>query len=108
MDRYLADPIAGAYLGCMARQLGRGLVLVWSNGKTRHDLGLASLPHPDYRGSRTLGALDGTSIGRATVLACRQRRYVPACDSDVGGYVVHVVGANSSRTLLVERDYAQG
>ena len=33
---------------------------------------------------------------------------VRACGSDRDGDLVHVVGANPSRTLLVERDYTQG
>jgi hypothetical protein len=31
-------PVVGAYLDCMARQLGHGVALVRSNGKARHDL----------------------------------------------------------------------
>jgi hypothetical protein len=42
-------PVVGAYLDCMARQLGHGVALVRSNGKARHDLGLASLPRPSSR-----------------------------------------------------------
>src|SRR6266576_2326949 len=108
MDGQLADPIAGADLACVARELGRGVVLVRPNAKTRDDLGLASLPHSYSRGRHSIYALDRAGVGREAGPAFRQRRYLRACGPDLGGDLVHVVGANPSRTLLVERDYAQG
>ena len=104
----MALPVVGVDLDRMAHQLGRGVVLVRSNGKARHDLGLAGLPRPYYSGSHSAYALDRAGVGRETALAFWQRRYVRACGVDLGGYVVHVVGTNLSRTLLVERDHAQG
>ncbi len=76
MDGHLADPIAGAHLDCMAHQLGRGVVLVRSNAKTRDDLGLASLPHSYSRGRHSIYALDRAGVGREAGLAFRQRRYL--------------------------------
>src|ERR1700682_4135815 len=108
MGLHLAHPVVGADLDGMAHQLGGGVVLVRSNGKARHDLGLASLPRPYYCRSPSACALDRAGVGRKTALAFWQRRYVRACGFDLGRYVVCVVGANSSRTLLVERDHAQG
>src|SRR5882724_8789728 len=108
MDLRLAHPVVAAHLDRMAHQLGHGVVLVWSNGKARHDLGLASLPRPYYRGSHSAYALDRADVGRETALAFWQRRHVCVCGSDLGGYLVHVVGANLSRTFLFEFDHAQG
>src|SRR4030081_832538 len=108
MDHPLAHPIVGADLDCMAHQLGRGVVLVRSNAKTRDDLGLAGLPHSYSRRRHSVYALDRAGVGRETALAIWQWRHLRACDPDVGGDLVHVVGANSSWTLLVERDHAQG
>src|SRR5258705_13034445 len=108
MVLYLAHPVVGAYLDCMACQLGQGVFLVRSNGKAHHDLGLASLPPSYHRGSPSAYAPDCAAVGRETALASRQWRDVRACGFDLGGYLVHVVGASSSRTLLVERDHAQG
>jgi hypothetical protein len=56
MGLHLAHPVV-AYLDCMAHQLGRGVVLVRSNGKAHHDLGLTSLPRLYYRGSLSAYAL---------------------------------------------------
>src|SRR5260370_21957058 len=108
MDRHLAHPIVGAHLDCMAHQLGRGVVLVRSNAKARDDLGLANLSHSYSRGSHSIYALDRAGVGRETGLAFWQRRHLRACRPDLGGDLVHVVGANSSWTLLVERDPAPG
>src|SRR5260370_4879464 len=102
MDGHLADPIAGADLDCMAHQLGRGVVLVRSNAKTRDDLRLASLSHTYSRGRHSIYALDRAGVGREAGLAFRQRRYLRACRPDLGWDLVHGAGANPSRTLLVE------
>ncbi len=108
MDRHVAQPVIGAYLDCMAHQLGRGVILVRSNAKTRDDLGIAGLPHSHSRRRHSIYALDRAGVGRETALAIWQRRHLRACGPDLGGDLVHVVGANSSRTFLVERDHAQG
>jgi hypothetical protein len=104
MDLHLAHPVVGARLDSLAHRLGRRVVLVRSNGKAPHDLGLARLPRPNYRGSHFGYALDRAGVGRKTALAFWQRWYLRACGFDPGGYFVRVVGANSSRTLLVEHD----
>ena len=82
----------------------------WSGRTEKHVMISASQAYrvPIYSGSHSAYALDRAGVGRETALAFWQRRYVRACGVDLGGYVVHVVGTNLSRTLLVERDHAQG
>ena len=98
----MALPVVGVDLDRMAHQLGRGVVLVRSNGKARHDLGLAGLPRPYYSGSHSAYALDRAGVGRETALAFWQRRYVRACGVDLGGYVVHVKARMEEGFLTTE------
>src|ERR1700739_1705694 len=107
MDRYLAHGITRAHLGRLAYQLGGRLVLFRPYRKTRQDLGLAGLPYPDPRGRRPADTMDPAGPWRAAALARRQQRYISARRAGVGGDLVHVVGANSSRAFLVERNHAQ-
>src|SRR5437879_8525794 len=102
MDRHLAQPVTGAHLDCMAHQLGRGVVLVRSNAKTRDDLGLAGLPHSYSRRRYSIYALDRAGVGRETALAIWQRRQLRAGCPDVGGGIVRAWGANSYQTLVRE------
>src|SRR5438270_2006655 len=102
MDRHLAHPIVGADLDCLAHQLGRGVVLVRPNAKARDDLASADLSHSYPRGSHSVYALDRAGVGREAGLAVWQRRHLRPFRPDLGGDLVHVVGANSSWPLLVE------
>src|SRR5258706_2183170 len=108
MDRHLAHPIAGDHLDYLAYQLGSGVVLVGSHAKTRDDLGLAGLPHSHSRGRHSIHALDRAGAGGKAALAVWQHWDLRAFGPDPGGDLVYVVGANSSRTLLVELNHAQG
>src|SRR5229473_630608 len=108
MDRHLAHPVAGDHLDYLAYQLGRGVVLVGSHTKTRDDLGLASLPYSHSGGRHSLYAMDRADPGRKAALAIWQSRHLRAQRPDPGGDLVHVVGADSPWTLLVELDHAQG
>ena len=101
MDRNLAHTTAGADLVRVAHQLGYRIILFWSDGKTRQDLGLQGLPHPHFCGSDSAVALDRASLAGTTALACRQWRYLCALGLYFSGRPVHVVGPHSPRTLLV-------
>ena len=110
MDRHLAHRglLALIWIG-VAHQLGGGIVLFRPDRKTCQDLGLTGLPHPDYRGRDAPYALDCPGIAGASrfgTLATAAHTLLAGVT--LAGTLVHVVGANTSRPLLVERDHAQG
>src|SRR4029077_19376885 len=102
----LGPPVARLDLDCRDHQLGCGVVLVRPNQKARDDLGLPALPHSYPRRSHPFLALDLAGIGGKGALAVWQSRHLPAGGSDAGRDLVHMVGANSSWTFLVECDHA--
>src|SRR5947209_19605829 len=108
MDRHLAYPIAGVDLDGLAYQLDYWRFFLGSNRETRQNMGLASLPHSHSGRRHTINALDRAGVGRATAVESGKRANVRARGADLGRNVIHLVGANSSRTVLVERDHTQG
>ena len=108
MACHLADPTACSHLDWLACQLDAGIVLVGSDRKAACDLARARSPTARYRWRIAAHAVDRAGPGRTPPLERRQCRYVRARTCCPGGGLIHMVGADSSWTFLVERDHAKG
>ena len=107
MDHDPAYAIARHHLDFVGRQLGRCIVLVRANQEECDELGLAQVSLTHLPGSDSLLAIDRKAPGRKAGLAVRQRRRLRAGVLCPCRDLVHMVGEDSSRTFLVERDHAQ-
>src|ERR671914_2395495 len=108
LDHYLAHTVARHHLDFVGHELGFGVVLVRSNEETRDDLGVAQIPLPHSRRGHSFLAIDWQGPGRKAALAVWQPWHLRARMPCSCGDLIHLVGENSSRTILVERDHAQG
>src|SRR4051794_27121778 len=108
LDHELADGVARHHLDSVGRELGRGVVLVRSDQKTGDDGKFAQVPLAHPRRRRFVLAIDRQVARGKAALAVQQRWPLRAGMSRPCGDLVHMVGENSSRTILVEYDHAQG
>src|SRR4030095_14982881 len=108
LDYGLAHPVARDHLDFVGHQLGRSVVLVRANEETRDDRGVAQVPLPHSLRGHSLFATDWEGPGGKDALAVWQCRHIRGGVSCPCRDIVHMVGENSSRTILVERDHAQG
>ena len=108
MAGHLADRVACPHLDSLAYQLDCGIVLVGSDGKAARDLARTRSPALRHHWRTAAHAVDCADPGRTPAMERRQWRYVRARNSCPGRGLVHMVGADSSRTFLVERDHAKG
>src|SRR4029078_13423569 len=107
MARHLADPADCPHLDWLACQLDVGIVLGGANGEAATNLACPGSPASHYHLRIAAYTVDRADPGGMAARASRQRRYLRAGNCCPGGSPVHVVGTNSSRTFLVERDPAE-
>jgi len=84
----------------MDHQLGVGVVLVWSNAETRNDLESGRYRFPILVGALLLCHGPGRSWGKSRY-GSLATLYLRARGFDACRNLIHMVGENSSRTLLV-------